>query len=42
MLRASPFVLDDLAEAVQHAIVGLSSSGGTSLQLTVERGWKIN
>jgi hypothetical protein len=32
----SPFLLDDLAEAVEHAIVVLTTSGsGSSLQLAV-------
>lgn len=33
-----PFVLDNLAEAVEHAIVVLSAcDGGTGLKLTVRR-----
>lgn len=35
-----PFILDDLAQAVEHAIVGLLTGSSSRLQLTAgEDGW---
>ena len=35
LISDSPFMFDDLAEAIQHAIVGLGPGGITCLQLAV-------